>query len=128
MPTPSAPVAPTTLRFAEARFRHAWRPYQARILQTLDRHLHDDHLHVVAPPGSGKTVLGLEALRRLGRPALVLAPTLTIREQWITRLRDDFAVDEPADALGTKLCLPTWLENSRSLVEQRLAPLRLPLH
>lgn len=96
MSIPSVTAATTTLRFAEARFRHAWRPYQARILQTLDRHLHDDHLHVVAPPGSGKTVLGLEALRRLGRPALVLAPTLTIREQWIARLLGDFVVDGSA--------------------------------
>jgi superfamily II DNA or RNA helicase len=95
MPSPAA-SPDTALRFTGARFRHAWRPYQARILQTLDGHLHDDHLHVVAPPGSGKTVLGLEALRRLGRPALVLAPTLTIREQWIARLLGDFVVDDPA--------------------------------
>jgi hypothetical protein len=76
--------------FAEAQFRHPWRPYQARVLAALDRHLADRRLHVIAPPGSGKTVLGLETLRRLARPALVLSPTVTIREQWIQRLEEDF--------------------------------------
>ena len=34
--------------------------------------------------------MGVEAIRRLKRPALVLAPTLAIREQWVKRLTDDF--------------------------------------
>ena len=41
---------------------------------------------MVAPPGSGKTVIGLEIVRRLGRPALVLAPTATIQAQWREKL------------------------------------------
>jgi len=85
-------VAAGPASFSLARFRFPWRPYQARVLEALDRHLADDHLHVIAPPGSGKTVLGLETLRRLARPALVLAPTSTIREQWIERLRVDFSL------------------------------------
>lgn len=36
----------------------------------------------MAPPGSGKTVVGLEVVRRVGEPALVLAPTTTIAHQW----------------------------------------------
>ena len=36
----------------------------------------------MAPPGSGKTVVGLEVVRRIGAPALVLAPTTTIAHQW----------------------------------------------
>ena len=38
--------------------------------------------HLVAPPGSGKTLLGFEILRRLGAPALVLAPNSAIQAQW----------------------------------------------
>jgi superfamily II DNA or RNA helicase len=72
------------------RFRHHWRPYQERVLLGLNEHLADDHFHVVAAPGSGKTVLGLEAMRRLGQPALVLAPTRAIRDQWIARLCELF--------------------------------------
>ncbi len=70
----------------DVRFRLTWRAYQQRVLDDLDEHLGDGRLHVVAAPGSGKTVLGLEVVRRLGRPALILSPTLTIRNQWIERL------------------------------------------
>ncbi|UCH32926.1 MAG: DEAD/DEAH box helicase family protein [Armatimonadota bacterium] len=70
---------------AEAQFKYPWRTYQARVLAELDEHLGDNRLHIVAAPGSGKTVLGLEVVRRLNRPALILAPTLTIRDQWVER-------------------------------------------
>jgi len=55
-------------------------------LDELDIHLGNDSLHIVAAPGSGKTVLGLEVMRRLGNPALILSPTITIRNQWQQRL------------------------------------------
>jgi len=69
----------------EVQFRKPWRSYQQRVLDELKDHLDDDHLHIIAAPGSGKTVLGLEVLRRLDRPALVLSPTVAIRDQWIDR-------------------------------------------
>ncbi|MEM7415058.1 MAG: DEAD/DEAH box helicase family protein [Gemmatimonadota bacterium] len=75
-------------RLDELSFRWPWRPYQLRVLEAIDRHLDDGRLHVVAAPGAGKTSLGLEVFRRLGRPALVLAPTRTIRNQWVRRLED----------------------------------------
>ncbi|WP_162925154.1 DEAD/DEAH box helicase family protein [Aurantiacibacter odishensis] len=68
------------------RFSGTWRDYQARVLEEMDGYLDDGRLHIVAAPGSGKTVLGLEAMRRVGRPALVLSPSLTIRNQWADRL------------------------------------------
>lgn len=75
------------IRFpSQVRFRHGWRDYQKRVLDELDSHLGDDKLHVVAPPGSGKTVLGLEVVRRLDKPTLILSPTVVIRNQWIDRL------------------------------------------
>ena len=67
-------------------FQGTWRTYQTRLLDRLDLYLEDKRLHVVAAPGSGKTVFGLEAIRRIGRPTLVLAPTITIRNQWAERL------------------------------------------
>ncbi len=74
------------MAFENLRFQATWREYQDRVLAELDTHLSDDHLHVVAAPGSGKTVLGLEVMRRIGKPAVILAPTVTIRNQWIDRL------------------------------------------
>ncbi len=79
---------------ADMQFKGVWRDYQARVLAEMDAHLDDGRLHIVAAPGSGKTVLGLEAMRRIGRPALILAPSLTIRNQWRERLFPLF-LDDP---------------------------------
>lgn len=79
-------------------FKGNWRDYQARVLEEMDDHFSDHRLHVVAAPGSGKTVLGLEIVRRIGRPALVFAPTIAIRDQWEQRLCPLFLDSPPAAA------------------------------
>jgi superfamily II DNA or RNA helicase len=71
-------------------FRKTWRAYQSRLLDHFDSYLDDCRFHLVAAPGSGKTVLGLELIRRIGQPTLVLTPTITIRDQWADRLVDHF--------------------------------------
>jgi len=92
----------------EMQFRGTWRDYQARVLDEIDTHLGDGQLHIVAAPGSGKTVLGLEAMRRIGRPALILAPSLTIRDQWRDRLFPLFLSDPHAwgDHISTDIEAP----------------------
>jgi len=75
---------------SDIRFRKPWRSYQQRVLDELKDHLDDNHLHVIAAPGSGKTVLGLEVMRRLNRPALILSPTVAIRDQWVDRFVNSF--------------------------------------
>ena len=57
--------------------------------------MHDDKLNVVAAPGAGKTVLGLEIVRRLNKHVLILSPTLTIKNQWIDRFLTLFVQDAP---------------------------------
>ncbi|WP_010272558.1 DEAD/DEAH box helicase family protein [Paenibacillus senegalensis] len=71
---------------ADLSFKYPWRSYQQKVLDQLDDLLRSRHFHLVAPPGSGKTVVGLEVVRRLDEPTLILAPTLTIKNQWIDRL------------------------------------------
>jgi superfamily II DNA or RNA helicase len=92
-------------------FQKTWRTYQARLLGRLDSFLGDQRLHIIAAPGSGKTVLGIEVVRRIDRPTLVLAPTITIRNQWADRLVDHFlAAGEPCPPwLSTDLKHPTPL-------------------
>ena len=75
-------------------FIFPWRSYQAELLKHFDSHMADNHFHVIAPPGSGKTILGIEILRRLRKKTLVLAPTLTIRNQWKDRLQTFFSEGE----------------------------------
>lgn len=74
----------------DIKFKYSWRKYQQRVLNDLQEHLADGHLHVIAPPGSGKTVLGLEVAIRLNKPTLILAPTIAIRNQWIQRFCELF--------------------------------------
>ena len=80
------------------KFKFRWRSYQEKFLIKFDDHLKDNHLHIVAPPGSGKTILGLEMLIRVNKPTLVLTPTLTIRNQWQDRLKTFFFTDEKFDS------------------------------
>ncbi len=82
-------------------FKGKWRPYQARVLSELEEHLDDNRLHVVAAPGSGKTLLGLEVIRRLDTPTLVLSPTLAIKDQWINRFMT-FYLNEAKE-------IPEWI-------------------
>jgi superfamily II DNA or RNA helicase len=91
--------APDT-SFAGLGLRGALRPYQQRALDAFeaDRAAGRRCTHLVAPPGSGKTVIGLEIARRLERPALVLAPTATIAAQWADKL--SLFTDEPAAFLA----------------------------
>ena len=86
--------------FERVHFKGKFRDYQQRVLDRADGYLRDGKLHIVAAPGSGKTVLGLELIRRIGKPCLILSPTTAIREQWRARFCSLFADDEQtADAL-----------------------------
>lgn len=86
----------------DAIFKYTWRTYQKKFLDHLDEYLADDHLHVSAPPGSGKTVLGLEIMLRLGKPALIVTPTLAIKNQWIQRFCELFLDTET---------VPDWISS-----------------
>ena len=72
------------------KFKGKWRSYQQRVLEELVMHFSDKRLHVVAAPGAGKTILGIEVIRQLGNPALVLSPTIVIKNQWKERILQNF--------------------------------------
>lgn len=61
------------------------RPYQREALAKVDRRWSEGarRTWIVLPPGSGKTLVGLEAARLLGRRTVVLAPNTAIQGQWI---------------------------------------------
>ena len=71
-------------RFDELKFFGEWRPYQRAALAAFEKDRAAGRLctHIVAPPGSGKTLLGVELIRRVGKRALVLAPNQGIQQQW----------------------------------------------
>ena len=96
--------------FPRVSFRGSFRSYQQEILDEAERYIADGHLHIVAAPGSGKTVLGLELIRRVGKPTLILSPTVTVRDQWGERFAELFLPDGEAlsDYVGNELggCKP----------------------
>ena len=77
------------------RFTGALWPSQTQAIELARKELAGGgrKVHIVAPPGSGKTVLGLylwaECVRQ---PALVLAPNSAIQAQWAARI-DLFQID-----------------------------------
>lgn len=89
------------------QFKGVWRDYQRDVLEQMAAGPANPRLHVVAAPGAGKTVLGLEIVRRLSRPALIFAPSLAIRDQWAERLAQHFLDAPPrSDDLSRDLAAP----------------------
>ena len=105
------------------KFRYPFRKYQRMILAEVEDVLNtprDDHrYHIVAPPGSGKTIVGLELIRRFARPALVLAPTVTIQMQW--REKVAMFLPENEDLDNWVSTTPDSAAPLRVLTYQRLA-------
>src|SRR5262245_45544893 len=76
--------------FPKLAFQGDLRPSQHEVV-ALARHKLTSgaarRLHVAAPPGSGKTVLGLYIWAQVvKRPALVLSPNAAIQAQWAARI------------------------------------------
>lgn len=86
------------------QFHGTWRTYQKRVLDRSAKYLADQKIHIVAAPGSGKTTLGIELIRRLGAPCLILSPSITIRQQWIARMEEGFLLEGNDSA--------NWFSNS----------------
>ena len=70
-------------RYEALSFQGEWRRYQRAAIAAFerDRKAGRRSTHIVAPPGSGKTLLGVELIRRVGKRALVLAPNQAIQQQ-----------------------------------------------
>ncbi len=88
----------------DGRFVGEWRRHQAEALAAFEAsHAGDDHNHyVVMPPGAGKTHVGLEIARRLGRDTLVLCPNTAIQAQWMRAWRDFQSPISPPAAHDTQ--------------------------
>lgn len=90
------------------KFKGTWRNYQARVLESAEKYMEDGRIHIVAAPGSGKTTLGIELIARMNEVAIILTPSITIREQWVARIADGFLCEglEPSDYISQDLRNP----------------------
>jgi superfamily II DNA or RNA helicase len=66
------------------------RNFQKEIIAEIERHLSDEALHIVAPPGAGKTLLGVEIAKKLQKRTLILVPSLVLKNQWLSYLTAAF--------------------------------------
>ncbi|MFE3457977.1 DEAD/DEAH box helicase family protein [Nocardiopsis aegyptia] len=102
---PAGPDAPESSVFAAASWPGEFRSYQNDALSEVDARWSDGHRRtwVVLPPGAGKTLVGLEAARRLGRRTVVFAPNIAIQGQWTSHWE---AYDRPdGGTAGTERAL-----------------------
>jgi len=91
-------------RLRNVRFDGTLRPSQEASVRIIREQLQEGEreLHIVAPPGSGKTVLGLYVWADLvKRPALVLSPNSAIQAQWTARAKELFDLDGYEEAVVT---------------------------
>lgn len=75
-------------------YKGTFRDYQRRILNKGFRYAEDGKLNIIAPPESGKTILGLELIRRIGEPCLIISPTEATIAHWGKKLKECFLLEE----------------------------------
>lgn len=93
------------------RFPRPFRVHQRQALEAIDRAFATgaQRAWVVLPPGAGKTLVGLEAARRLRQPIVAFGPNTAIQGQWLSAWREfqpatipcgtSRALDRPVTAL-----------------------------
>ncbi|HZE31561.1 MAG TPA: DEAD/DEAH box helicase family protein, partial [Actinoallomurus sp.] len=102
-----------TAGFSLTRWPGTLRPYQVTALDRLAAAWAGGRgrAWVVLPPGAGKTLIGLEAARRLDRRIVVLVPNTAIQNQWIAHWRTFTPATTTAGAdrsLGTDVTVHTY--------------------
>lgn len=91
----------------ELSFQFPLRKYQVDILEVVNEKIKngEKEIHIVAPPGAGKTIIGLQLISKLQRPSLILCPNTTIQSQWGQKLNlflpPDAASFGVGDLVGT---------------------------
>ena len=75
--------------FSTVAYERPFRRYQGLALDAFEaaRAAGRRRAYIVMPPGSGKTVLGLEIARRLGNRTICLGPNTAIQGQWVEQWR-----------------------------------------
>ncbi|TYQ13070.1 UNVERIFIED_CONTAM: DNA or RNA helicases of superfamily II [Acetivibrio alkalicellulosi] len=93
--------------FERLNFQYEFRKHQNMMLSKFEKKLKKNKkntftFHLVSPPGSGKTIVGLEMILRLGKPALIICPNTTIQGQWTEKVTMFFP-KENVDGLGEEI-------------------------
>jgi superfamily II DNA or RNA helicase len=92
---------PLNLKMQEGREPH---DYQVAALAAWDQA--DRRGSIVLPTGAGKTFVAIQAINRVNRSTLVVAPTIDLLHQWYARLVNAFACEVGVYYGGEKKVLP----------------------
>ena len=96
--------------FDSVAYSGEWHEHQRLLLERLEGRANAGKLHVVAPYGSGKRAIGLEILRRMGQPCLILSADSFTRNRWgkvfQTRFLPEEARKDPSAYLSYDLHTP----------------------
>jgi superfamily II DNA or RNA helicase len=105
--------------FDDLSFGGTWRRYQKAAVAAFerDRSSGQRNTHLIAPPGSGKTLLGVELVRRIGRRALVLTPNSAIQMQWPRAVRQFGSASDVARTAGPEPGFPIAVMTYQSLCQ-----------
>ena len=105
--------------FDELSFGGEWRRYQKAAIAAFDRDRAAGRrrTHIVAPPGSGKTLVGVELVRRIGRRALVLTPNSAVQMQWPRQLRQFGPPADVGRTAGPEPAFPIAVMTYQSLCQ-----------
>ncbi|MFM7843004.1 MAG: DEAD/DEAH box helicase family protein, partial [Planctomycetota bacterium] len=98
--------------FPTLKLQGQLRPSQADVIDIARKKLQagQKRLHIVAPPGSGKTILGLYLWAECVRvPTLVLAPNSAIQAQWAAKTSMFTGATDPAALVSTDPRRPALL-------------------
>ena len=105
--------------YEDLSFGGTWRRYQKAAMAAFDRDREAGrrNTHIVAPPGSGKTLLGVELVRRVGRRAFVLTPNSAVQMQWPRAVRQFGAPSDIARMAGPEPAFPIAVMTYQSLCQ-----------
>ena len=92
---------PLNLAMQEMRVPH---DYQVEALAAWDAA--GQRGSIILPTGAGKTFVAIQAIHRVNRSSVVVAPTIDLLHQWYARLVNAFATDVGVYYSGEKKVLP----------------------
>ncbi|WP_106537017.1 DEAD/DEAH box helicase family protein [Haloactinopolyspora alba] len=87
---PAEPDPAPAAAWATVTYPRQFRTHQRQALDAIDTAVASGarRAWVVLPPGAGKTLVGLEAARRVGRPIVAFGPNTAIQGQWLAAWRE----------------------------------------
>lgn len=90
-------VVYVTPKLQNAKFKSNVKLRDAQ-LKMVEVAMHEKQGVIVAPPGGGKTMMGLELIARNQKPALVLVHRKQLLDQWVERIQQNFGI--PVTKIG----------------------------